>query len=333
MSEPTRQDFEFELPEELIAQEPANPRDSSRLLHLHKATGAVGHHVFRDLPDILSSDVCLVVNDSKVIRARLWAVDAQGRPEELFLLRQLHPTQWEVLGEWEKGRSWKVGEVKAVSLGPCQEDSTKVEFDEPIYDQLESLGEVPLPPYVKSNKGAGGYQTVYAKEEGSVAAPTAGLHFTEAVLQRLAEKGVQRESVTLHVGYGTFAEVKQGPLSSHHMHSEWFHLSESTAAALNQAKRKGKTILAVGTSATRVLESQARNGLLRAGRGETDLFIYPPYEWRFVDAMLTNFHMPDRSPLMLVAALAGTERVLNAYRQAIDEKYRFYSFGDSMLVY
>ena len=333
MSEPTRQDFAFDLPEELIAQEPANPRDSSRLLHLHKATGAVEHHTFRDLPDILASDVCLVVNDSKVIRARLQALDSQGRSEELFLLRQLHPTQWEVLGEWEKGTRWTVGKIKAHSLGLCQEDSTKVEFEEPIYDRLESLGEVPLPPYVKSSKGAGGYQTVYAKEEGSVAAPTAGLHFTEEVLQRLADRGVQRESVTLHVGYGTFAEVKQGPLSNHHMHSEWFHLSESTAAALNQAKRDGKTILAVGTSATRVLESQACDGLLQSGRGETDLFIYPPYTWQFVDAMLTNFHMPDRSPLMLVAALAGTENVLSAYRMAIAERYRFYSFGDSMLVY
>jgi S-adenosylmethionine:tRNA ribosyltransferase-isomerase len=332
MSEPTRQDFEFELPEELIAQEPAHPRDSSRLLHLNKATGAVKHHIFRELPDILASDICLVVNDSKVIRARLWATNSQNQTEELFLLRQLHPTRWEVLGEWDEGTIWSVGSVRATSLGPCQDDSTTVEFSEPIYDQLESLGEIPLPPYVKSNKGAGGYQTVYAREEGSVAAPTAGLHFTEDVLNRLGTKGVQRESVTLHVGYGTFAEVKHGPLSQHHMHSEWFHLSKSTAAALNRAKKQGKTILAVGTSATRVLESQSKNGELEAGSGETDLFIYPPYEWQFVDAMLTNFHMPDRSPLMLVAALAGTEHVLNAYRQAVAERYRFYSFGDSMLV-
>lgn len=333
MSELTRQDFYFELPEELIAQEPAHPRDSSRLLHLDKMTGAVAHHIFRDLPDLLADDVCLVVNDSKVIRARLWATHSDHKAEELFLLRQLHPTQWEVLGEWEAGRTWKVGEVKATSLGPFKKDTTRVEFGEPIYDRLESLGEVPLPPYVKSHKGAGGYQTVYAKEEGSVAAPTAGLHFTEDVLRRLTEKGVQRESVTLHVGYGTFAEVKHGPLSSHNMHSEWFHLSDSTARALNEAKQQGKTILSVGTSATRVLESQARNGQLQGGSGETDLFIYPPYEWQFVDAMLTNFHMPDRSPLMLVAALAGTQNVLDAYHEAISEKYRFYSFGDSMLVY
>ena len=332
MSDLTRQDFFFELPDELIAQEPAEPRDSARLLHLGKQSGTVSHHIFRDLPDLLSSNVVVVVNDSKVIKARLQARDEAGRAEELFLLRQLRPTRWEVLGEWEPGKTWKIGGVGATALEACQKDSTLVEFEEEIYHQLESLGEVPLPPYVKTNKGAGGYQTVYAREEGSVAAPTAGLHFTETVLERLKSKGVQTEAVTLHVGYGTFAEVKHGPLSNHQMHSEWFHLSEATAQRLNEAKQKGKTILAVGTSATRVLETQSAEGSLRAGSGETNLFIYPPYEWRFVDAMLTNFHMPDRSPLMLVAALAGKDAVLNAYEEAIRERYRFYSFGDSMLV-
>lgn len=332
MSDLTRQDFDFHLPEELIAQEPADPRDSSRLLHLNKETGAVSHHIFRDLPDILSDKICLVVNDSKVIRARLWATNDEGEREELFLLRQLHPSEWEVLGNWDAGTEWTVGEVTAKSLGPCQSDSTTVSFSAPIYDSLEQMGEIPLPPYVKTDKGAAGYQTVYAKEEGSVAAPTAGLHFTTEVLDRLAALGVQRETVTLHVGYGTFAEVKHGKLTDHVMHKEWFSLSPETAAALNEAKASGKTILSVGTSATRVLESQAQSGVLTPGSGETGLFIYPPYEWQFVDAMLTNFHMPDRSPLMLVAALAGREQVLEAYRQAIEERYRFYSFGDSMLV-
>lgn len=332
MSELTRQDFYFELPEDLIAQEPAEPRDSARLLHLNKKTGELAHHVFHQLPELLDEQICLVINDSKVIRARLWAEKESGGTEELFLLRQLQPSRWEVLGEWKQGTHWKIGEISATSLGACQSATTLVEFEEEIYQHLESMGEVPLPPYVKSKKGAGGYQTVYAREEGSVAAPTAGLHFTEAVLQRLELNGVQRESVTLHVGYGTFAEVKHGPLSSHAMHSEWFHLSEGTAARLNQAKKEGKTILAVGTSATRVLETQSKGGILHSGSGETSLFIYPPYKWRFVDAMLTNFHMPDRSPLMLVAALAGRENVLRAYDEAIDKHYRFYSFGDSMLV-
>ena len=333
MSELSRADFEFELPPELIAQEPAHPRDSSRLLHLDKATGAVRHHIFRELPEILDQNVCLVVNDSKVIRARLWAHNQAGVREELFLLRQLHPSQWEVLGCWPEGVTWTLSNIEARSLGPCQSDTSRIEFSASIYDRLEQMGEVPLPPYVTSDKGAGGYQTVYAEAEGSVAAPTAGLHFTDEVLKRLADRGVQRESVTLHVGYGTFAEVKPGPLASHSMHTEWYCLSEATAERLNAAKKAGKTILTVGTSATRVLESCSENGLLVANTGETALFIYPPYEWQFVDAMLTNFHMPDRSPLLLVAAMAGREAVLEAYRQAIEEKYRFYSFGDSMLVY
>ena len=333
MSSLSREDFYFDLPPELIAQEPADPRDSSRLLHLRKDSGQVSHHVFRDLPEILSDRVCLVLNNSKVIRARLWATNSQGEREELFLLRQLNPNQWEVLGSWPEGSTWTIDEITATSLGRCQQDSAIVEFSAPIYKRLQQLGEVPLPPYVKSDKGAAGYQTIYAAVEGSVAAPTAGLHFTEDVFGRLAEKGVQKEMVTLHVGYGTFAEVQEGKLENHVMHKEWFSLSEETAQRLNAAKEAGKTILSVGTSATRVLESQARNGVLKAGTGETGLFIYPPYEWQFVDAMLTNFHMPDRSPLMLVAALAGREPVLEAYRQAIEEKYRFYSFGDSMLVY
>ena len=328
----TRKDFFFELPDELIAQEPADPRDSSRLLHLNKETGEVGHHHFYDLPQFLDENVCLVLNDSKVIRARLWARDQQSVRVELFLLRQLHPSQWEVLGVWDSGCTWRIGEVEATCLGPCQTDSSIIEFSAPIYDQLEKLGEMPLPPYVKSDKGASGYQTVYAREEGSVAAPTAGLHFTESVLQALRDKGVQIEAVTLHVGYGTFAEVKHGSLADHDMHKEWFHLSEETASALNEAKAKGKTILSVGTSATRVLETQGVGGKLQARSGETDLFIYPPYKWNFVDAMLTNFHMPDRSPLMLVAALAGHKAVMAAYEQAVAERYRFYSFGDSMLV-
>lgn len=329
----TREDFFFQLPSELIAQEPASPRDSSRLLHLDRCTGEVSHHVFRDFPDLLDSNVCLVINDSKVIRARLWAESSQGTSEELFLLRQLHPSQWEVLGCWNAGTTWKIDEIVATSYGPCQQESTVVEFSAPIYDRLDTLGEVPLPPYVKSDKGAAGYQTIYADVEGSVAAPTAGLHFTQRVLDRLEAKGIQKEIVTLHVGYGTFAEVKEGRLENHTMHKEWFSLSSETAERLNEAKRLGKTILSVGTSATRVLETQSLDGVVKAGAGETELFIYPPYKWQFVDAMLTNFHMPDRSPLMLVAALAGRENVLAAYKQAVEEKYRFYSFGDSMLVY
>ena len=248
------------------------------------------------------------------------------------MLRQILPSEWEVLGNWPEGTAWTIEGVLAESLGPCQVDTTTVRFSAPIYDRLEQLGEVPLPPYVKSGKGAAGYQTVYAENEGSVAAPTAGLHFTEDVLERLAAKGVEKHSVTLHVGYGTFAEVKAGKLREHQMHKEWFSLSEATALALNKAKAAGKRILAVGTSATRVLESMSQGGTLESGSGETGLFIYPPYEWQFVDAMLTNFHMPDRSPLMLVAALAGREPVLSAYREAVAERYRFYSFGDSMLV-
>lgn len=333
MSQLSRSDFHFDLPPELIAQEPVSPRDSSRLLHLNKESGEVSHHVFSDLPRLLSSNVVIVLNNSKVIRARLWAQAGDGEREELFLLKQVSPLVWEVLGEWPAGSEWRLDGVRGKSLGPHLPDTTLVEFSAPVGELLSRLGEVPLPPYVKSQKGAGLYQTVYAEVEGSVAAPTAGLHFTDDVFHALDERGVQRETVTLHVGYGTFAEVKDGPLDCHVMHKEWFSLSEDTARRLNRAKEEGKTILTVGTSATRVLESCAENGRLKARTAETSLFIYPPYEWNFVDALLTNFHMPDRSPLMLVAAMAGRESVLEAYRQAVAERYRFYSFGDSMLVY
>lgn len=335
-------DFDrYVVPPELIAQMPADPRDSSRLMVLRRATGAIEHHVFRDLPDLLDETYTLVLNNSKVVKARLDGARPDGSAQTIYLLKQEGPAVWRCVGDgieaMPEGEPLKLtGSPIVATLMQLDPDGTAL-FSfagaEDLHAALEAVGRVPLPPYITETAGEARYQTVYAKEDGSVAAPTAGLHFTDEVFARLDDRGVRREEVTLHVGYGTFAHVHHEDLGQHPMHAEPFTLPEATAARLNADKAAGKKLLTVGTTATRVIESRAgEGGVLMPGTGETNLFIYPPYRFKAVDALLTNFHMPGLTPIMLVAAFAGYELTMRAYETAIAERYRFYSFGDSMLV-
>lgn len=334
-------DFHYDVPAELIAQTPATPRDSSRLMVVRRETGSISHHVFRDLPGLLDDSYALVVNNSRVIKARLEARRSLGEAITIFLLKDLGGGVWSCLGD--SMAMPPVGEALGFADSPMTASLVAVHPDgtvdfrfggvESMLDEVERIGALPLPPYIGERTGEHQYQTVFAKEAGSVAAPTAGLHFTEAVFEGLAARGVVREEVTLHVGYGTFARVNHEDLGAHPMHAERYTVSPEAADRLNAYKREGRRILSVGTTATRVLESCADDaGRLHAGSGETDIFIYPPYRWRYVDALLTNFHMPGFTPVMLVAAIAGHELTQRAYEEAIRERYRFYSFGDAMLI-
>ncbi|HEY4002834.1 MAG TPA: tRNA preQ1(34) S-adenosylmethionine ribosyltransferase-isomerase QueA [Candidatus Xenobia bacterium] len=332
-------DFQFEVPPELVAQRPAQPRDMSRLMCLRRDTGEISHHRFRDLPALLDESYTLVVNDSRVIRARLWGRYA-GRRVEVFLLKELGDGRWSCLPD--EHAPLPAGAVvlfdnsalQATVVAPSPDGSVEYRFSgAAVLEEAERIGEVPLPPYVQDASGAPQYQTVYAQHDGSVAAPTAGLHFTPEVLDALHAKGVARRTVTLHVSYGTFATVKTEDLDQHRMQTESFHLTPECASLLMADKRQGKRILAVGTTSTRVLETCSReDGTLVPQTGETSLFIRPPYRFKFVDALLTNFHMPGLTPIMLTSAMAGHELTLRAYRIAVEQRYRFYSFGDSMLI-
>jgi S-adenosylmethionine:tRNA ribosyltransferase-isomerase len=334
-------DFHFDVPTELIAQVPATPRDSSRLMVLRRETGSISHHVFRDLPDLLDERYTLVVNNSRVIKAKLEARRANGEPIVIFLLKDLGSGLWSCLGDSmsmpEPGEAVRFdGSAMTATLVERHADGT-VDFRftgvPDMLAEVERIGALPLPPYIGERTGEHQYQTVFAKEAGSVAAPTAGLHFTDEVFEGLAARGVAKEEVTLHVGYGTFARVNHEELASHPMHAERYTVDAQAAERLNAYKREGRRILSVGTTATRVLESCAdASGVLRAGSGDTNIFIYPPHRWRFVDALLTNFHMPGFTPVMLVAAIAGHDLTMRAYEEAIRERYRFYSFGDAMLI-
>ncbi len=336
-------DFMYDLPERLIAQTPLPRRDGSRMLVLDKSTGQTGHRHFYDLPEYLRAGDCLVLNDSRVIPARLIGVRATGGAAEVVLLRDLGEGRWECLTR--PGRKMRpgttvtfggdgelTGTVEAVAEGGNR--VIRFEYEGIFLEVLERLGRMPLPPYIKTQlDDPERYQTVYSVHPGSAAAPTAGLHFTQELLQRIRDMGVQVCFVTLHVGLGTFRPVQVEDVESHEMHSEFCTVPPETADAVNAAKAAGNRIVAVGTTSCRTLESfTGDDGVLRTGSGWTDIFIYPGYKFKCIDALVTNFHLPGSTLVMLVSALAGRENILNAYAEAIREEYRFFSFGDAMFI-
>lgn len=338
-----RQDFYYDLPEELIAQDPLEDRSSSRLLVLDKETGATSHHIFKEITGYLKEGDCLVINDTKVIPARLiGAKEGTGAKIEVLLLKRKENNIWETLvkpGKKAKvgtrivfGEGLLVGEV----VGIVEEGNRLVKFEyEGIFEEiLDQLGQMPLPPYITHQlKDKNRYQTVYAKYDGSAAAPTAGLHFTKELLQQVKDKGVDIAEVTLHVGLGTFRPVKVDNVLDHHMHSEFYMVSQEAADKINNAKKNGGRIISVGTTSTRTLEAASdENGMLKECSGWTDIFIYPGYSFKVIDCLITNFHLPQSTLVMLVSALAGREHVLNAYKEAVEERYRFFSFGDAMFI-
>ena len=337
-----KSDFYFDLPEELIAQTPLERRDSSRLLHLDKVTGELEHRHFYELLDYLREGDCMVFNDSRVLPARLIGARPTGGSVELVLLRDLGEGRWECLSR--PGRKTRPGteilfgngELKATVESVAEGGNRIVRFDyEGIFlEVLERLGKMPLPPYIKEElQDNERYQTVYSREIGSAAAPTAGLHFTKELMEKIAAKGVKLCYVTLHVGLGTFRPVKAEEIEDHEMHSEFCIIPEETARIVSETKKKGGRVIAVGTTSCRTLESFAReDGSLPATSGWTNIFIYPGYTFKCVDALVTNFHLPESTLIMLVSALAGREHVLHAYEEAVKERYRFFSFGDAMFI-
>ncbi|MFJ1449781.1 tRNA preQ1(34) S-adenosylmethionine ribosyltransferase-isomerase QueA [Bacillus halotolerans] len=336
--------FDFELPERLIAQVPLVQRDASRLMVLDKHTGELTDSSFKQIISFFKEGDCLVLNNTRVLPARLFGTkEDTGAKVELLLLKQEAGDRWETLVKpakrVKKGTvvTFGDGRLKAVCTEELEHGGRKVEFqyDGIFYEVLESLGEMPLPPYIKKQlDDRERYQTVFSKEIGSAAAPTAGLHFTEDILQQLKDKGVQIEFITLHVGLGTFRPVSADEVEEHNMHAEFYQMSEETAAALNSVREKGGRIISVGTTSTRTLETIAgeHDGRFKASSGWTSIFIYPGYEFKAIDGMITNFHLPKSSLIMLVSALAGRENVLRAYNHAVEEEYRFFSFGDAMLI-
>ena len=340
MSDFKTRDFWYDLPEELIAQTPLQKRDTSRLLAVDRKTGALAHRHFYDILDYLNPGDTLVMNDSRVLPARLLGHRPTGGAAELLLLRDLGGNRWECLAK--PGRKLQAGAEVIFGDGQLtakvvevREDGNRiVEFSyEGIFlEVLESLGKMPLPPYIKEElQDQERYQTVYSREVGSAAAPTAGLHWTRELLERAKEKGVQLAYVTLHVGLGTFRPVKAETISEHHMHSELCMMTQETADILNETRKRGGRIVCVGTTSCRTLESLVKeDGTFEAGSKWTDIFIFPGYEFKAMDALITNFHLPESTLVMLVSAFAGRENVLNAYAEAVKERYRFFSFGDSM---
>ena len=344
LQEIRKSDFYFDLPPERIAQDPLEDRASSRLLTLRKDTGEIGHHIFREIVDYLQPGDCLVLNDTKVIPARLMGVKAEtGAAIEVLLLKRQEKDIWETLVKpGKKARPGTVirfgdGLLEGEVLEVLEEGNRRIKFSyEGIFEEvLDRLGEMPLPPYITHKlEDKNRYQTVYAKYEGSAAAPTAGLHFTDGLLGQIREKGVDIAYVTLHVGLGTFRPVKAENILEHHMHSEYYEVSEEAAEKINRAKQAEKKVVCVGTTSCRTVESAADGeGAVRAGCGNTEIFIYPGYRFKILDALITNFHLPESTLVMLVSALAGRENVMAAYKEAIAEGYRFFSFGDAMLIY
>ena len=337
-----KSDFDFELPEELIAQTPIQQRDHSRLMHLDKQTGEISHEHFYDLPSFLKKGDCLVLNDSRVLPARLIGCRSTGGSVELVLLRDLGEGRWECLSR--PGRKTKPGtelsfgggELTATVESVAEGGNRIVKFHyEGIFlEVLERLGKMPLPPYIKEElQDAERYQTVYSREVGSAAAPTAGLHFTRELLAQIEAMGVNVCYVTLHVGLGTFRPVKEDEIENHEMHSEFCVIPERTARIVTETKKAGNRVIAVGTTSCRTLESFAQeDGSLPVSSGWTNIFIYPGYRFKCIDALITNFHLPESTLIMLVSALAGREHVLNAYKCAVEERYRFFSFGDAMMI-
>jgi S-adenosylmethionine:tRNA ribosyltransferase-isomerase len=332
-------DFDFELPESCIAQTPAEPRDSSRLLVLHRDNGIVEHRIFRDVTDYLNAGDLLVLNQTRVIPARIYARKETGGQVELLLLRRRDESIWEAL---VGGKGLRVGKVARVEDGPevkileeMDGSERLIKFSEPIEPYFPKVGNVPLPPYIHEKlDDPERYQTVYAKDPGSAAAPTAGLHFTQRLLEELQVKGVRIAHVTLHVGLDTFAPVTEENPKDHEIHNEWCGLSEETAELINETRERGGRVVAVGTTSVRTLESVAAAGqdAIPPYIGQTSLFILPGFKFQVVDAMITNFHLPRSTLLMLVSAFAGREKILEVYQIAMEEGYRFYSFGDAMLI-
>ena len=337
-------DFFYELPENLIAQTPIEPRNASRLMILHKKTGELEHRIFKDLGEYLRPGDCLVLNDTRVIPARIYGVkEGTGAVVEFLLVSQKETDVWECLckpGKRAKiGTKFSFGEGKLIGeIIDINEDDgnrfVKFSCDGSIYAVLDEIGAMPLPPYITHQlQDKNRYQTVYAKYDGSAAAPTAGLHFTPELLKKVKEMGVEIAEVTLHVGLGTFRPVKETDVLKHHMHSEFYRIEQSEADKINHAKETGHRVIAVGTTSTRTLEAASdENGFLRETSGWTEIFIYPGYRFKVIDSLITNFHLPESTLVMLVSALAGREHVLNAYEIAVQEKYRFFSFGDAMLI-
>lgn len=335
-------DFDYYLPENLIAQTPVYPRDTSRLLVYDRATDKIEHKHFYDLVDYLKEGDVLVRNNTKVLPARMQAYTKNGGKVEVLLLKRFDLNEWEVLVK--PGKKAKPGvnltisnELSLEVLSTIEESgSRRVKFiyDGVFEDIISRVGEMPLPPYITEKlKDQGRYQTVYAKVDGSAAAPTAGLHFTDELIEKIKAKGVEIVDVLLHVGLGTFRPVKTDDVLSHHMHSEYYEISEQSAERINLAKKEGRRVIAVGTTSVRTLESGAdENGMVRAIKGNTEIFIYPPYRFKCVDALITNFHLPKSTLLMLVSALSTRENMLSVYKTAVEEEYRFFSFGDACFI-
>ena len=336
-------DFYYDLPQELIAQDPLEDRSSSRLMHLSLKDGSIEHRHFTDILDYLHKGDCLVINDTKVITARLYGhKEETGALIEILLLKRNENDVWECLVKpGKKARkgtriSFGDGLLKGEIVDVIEDGNRLIHFEyNGIFEEiLDQLGEMPLPPYITHKlQDKNRYQTVYAKHEGSAAAPTAGLHFTKELLEKVKEKGVQIAHVTLHVGLGTFRPVKVDDVEQHHMHSEYYVVEEDQAKLINDTKKNGGRVIAVGTTSCRTLESATgEDGVLKAGSGWTEIFIYPGYHFKMIDSLITNFHLPESTLMMLVSALAGKEKIMHAYEEAVKERYRFFSFGDAMLI-
>jgi len=337
-----KSDFYFDLPENLIAQNPVSPRDTSKLMVLNKENKTIEHHFFYELPNLLPRDCVLVVNNTKVYPARLY-VEIDDKEGELLVLKEKTENVWECMVK--PGKKFTIDKKFTIKgrkenatavIKKINSDGTreiKFDLDKNLSDWIEENGYPPFPPYIKNTHAAFvDYQTTYAKETGSIAAPTAGLHFTERVFNELAEKNIQTIHLTLHVGRGTFLPVKAENIEDHTMHSEWYEITPESSKMLNEAKEKNKKIIAVGTTSVRTLESNFKDGLFHAKTDETDIFIYPGYTYKVVDGIVTNFHLPESTLIMLVSAFAEKEFVFKAYHEAIKNNYRFYSFGDAMLI-
>lgn len=336
-------DFYYDLPEELIAQTPLEPRDSSRLMVLHKKTGKIEHKHFYDILDYLNEGDCLIMNDSRVLPARIYGVkDETNANVEFLLLNCIEGKKWEALAKPGKrakiGTSFSFGDglmhCKVIDILDDGNRILEFECEGSFYENLDKLGQMPLPPYIHEKlKDKERYQTVYSREIGSAAAPTAGLHFTKELMKKAQEKGVKIGFVTLHVGLGTFRPVKVDDVTKHKMHSEHYDMSEETATLINETHRNGGRVFCVGTTSCRTVESVAkREGEIKASDGMTDIFIYPGFEFKAMDCLITNFHLPESTLIMLVSAFAGYDNIMKAYNTAVAEKYRFFSFGDAMLI-
>lgn len=333
-----KSDFYYELPPELIAQTPAQPRDSSRLLVYNRATDTIEHRIFRDVTDYLKKGDVLVINNTKVLPARMFAHTEHGGLVEILLLKRKDKDTWEVLAKPGKkcaiGKKFTICDKLSFTVEGVTDSGERIvrfSYDGVFENILEEVGSMPLPPYIKEKlQDKNRYQTVYAKTDGSAAAPTAGLHFTPELLDKIKDMGVEVVEVLLHVGLGTFRPVKEDIITDHKMHSEYFEVSEQAAATINRAKSEGRRVIAVGTTSVRTLESATGDdGIVKAGHGDTCIFIYPPYKFKCVDALITNFHLPESTLVMLVAALVGREKVLEIYKTAVENRYRFFSFGDA----